>query len=132
MDNDLIKNVKNDKFAAFVGIRLVKVSPGYALTELELNENHLNGVNMVQGGVIFTLADYAFAAACNAAGCPTIGLSTTISYYRPPTGRKIKAEAKEISVEKKISGYQVNVMDEDNTVVAAFTGLGYRKHKQKT
>ena len=52
--------IHNDRFAKYVGIRLVEVGKGYAVTELTLNENHLNGLDRIQGGVIFTLADYAF------------------------------------------------------------------------
>jgi acyl-CoA thioesterase len=127
MDNELIKNVKNDRFAKYVGIRLVKVNKGFAVTELDLNENHLNGVNRIQGGVIFTLADYAFAAACNSQGFATVGINVNITYYKAPTGKIIRAEAKEISTQNKICGYKVDVLDEDGSLIASFNGLGYRK-----
>lgn len=127
MENELIKNVKDDKFAKYVGIRLVEVAKGYAVTELTLNENHLNGVGRVQGGVIFTLADYAFGAASNSHGFTTVGINVNISYYKSPTGKVIRAEAKEISAQNKICGYQVNILDEDGSLIACFNGLGYRK-----
>lgn len=127
MDENLIKNVKNDQFAKYVGIRLIEVSEGFAITELFLNDDHLNGVNRVQGGVIFTLADYAFAAASNSGGCATVGLNVNISYYKTPVGKVIRAIAKEISVQNKISAYNVEVVDEDGSLVASFNGLGYRR-----
>lgn len=127
MENELIKNVKNDRFAKYVGIRLVEVNKGFAVTELTLNENHLNGVDRVQGGVIFTLADYAFGAASNTQGFTTVGINVNISYFKTPTGRIIRAEAKEISAQNKICGYQVNVLDEDGSLIANVNGLGYRK-----
>lgn len=127
MDEKLIKNVVNDRFAALLGIKLAEVREGYAVTEVTINENHLNGVGKVQGGVIFTLADYAFAAASNSAGCATVGLNVNITYFRSPSGKKIIAEAKEISVRKRISGYRVDVFDEDGSLIASFSGLGYRK-----
>lgn len=127
MEDHLIKNVKNDQFAKFVGIRLIEVSDGYAIAELFLNESHMNGVNRVQGGVIFTLADYAFAAASNSGGCTTVGLNVNISYYKAPVGKLIRAIAKEINVQNKISAYNVEVVDEDGSLVASFNGLGYRK-----
>jgi acyl-CoA thioesterase len=122
-----ILNLHNDRFAEHVGIRLVEVKDGYALTELNLQDYHLNGVNRVQGGVIFTLADYAFGVASNSQGIATIGLNVNISYFKSPTGSIIRAEAKEINTQNKICGYQVNVYDEDGTLIASFNGLGYRK-----
>ena len=123
----MIKNVYNDKFAKYVGIRLVEAGNGFAVTELSLNENHLNGAGRIQGGAIFTLADYAFGVASNSEGFTTVGINVNISYFKSPTGRIIKAEAKEISAQKKICGYQVNVFDEDRSLIAIFNGLGYRK-----
>jgi acyl-CoA thioesterase len=127
MESELIKNVKDDKFAKYVGIRLIEVGKGFAITELTLSETHLNGVDRVQGGVIFTLADYAFGAASNSHGFSTVGINVNISYFKAPTGKIIRAEAKEISAQNKICGYQVNVLDEDGSLIASFNGLGYRK-----
>ena len=123
----MIRNVKNDRFARLVGIRLVEAAPGRAVAELELKEEHLNGVDRVQGGVIFTLADYAFAAASNAEGFPTVGVNVNISYFRAPKGPVIRAVAREIQAGKRICGYQVDVLDADDSMVASFAGMGYRK-----
>lgn len=65
MNNDMIDNVKKDKFASYVGIELLEVGDGYAEAQMEITDNHLNGVNILHGGAIFTLADYTFAAASN-------------------------------------------------------------------
>lgn len=127
MKAESINNVRNDQFAKHLGIEILKAGDGYAVTELVLNVNHLNGVGRVQGGVIFTLADYAFAVAANSDGCPTVGMNANITYFKAPTGKKIRAEAKEITKQKRISGYQVTVFDEDGSLVASFSGLGYRK-----
>jgi len=119
--------IHNDRFAKYIGIRLVEVGKGYAVTELTLNENHLNGLDRIQGGVIFTLADYAFGAASNSHGITTVGINVNISYYKSPTGKVIRAEAREISSQNKICGYQVNVLDEDGSLIANVNGLGYSK-----
>ena len=123
----MIRNVKNDRFARLVGIRLVEAAPGLAVAELELKEEHLNGVDRVQGGVIFTLADYAFAAASNAEGFPTVGVNVNISFFKAPKGPVIRALAREIQAGKRICGYQVDVLDADDSMVASFAGMGYRK-----
>ena len=72
MDKDILKNVKNDRFAQLLGIEIVEASPGYALVEMKIEDKHKNGINIVQGGAIFTLADYAFAIASNADGSTTV------------------------------------------------------------
>lgn len=124
----IIRFFKKDRFAHYVGIELVKVASGYAVTRLELEEKHLNGLDVVQGGAIFTLADFAFAAASNSNGLATVGINTSITYYKAPKGRVITAEAREISPGKKICGCDVSVFDEDGSIVAKFTGTGYRKN----
>ncbi len=127
MDGDLINKIENDRFARMVGIRLLEVRQGYAVTELEIKDHHLNGVDRVQGGAIFTLADCAFAAASNSDGIPTLGLNINITYFRSPSGSRIRAVASEMSVQNRIGGYKVDIYDEDGTLIACFNGLGYRK-----
>jgi len=127
MKEELTRNIRNDRFARLIGIELVDVREGYAVTELLLNENHLNGLNDIQGGVIFTLGDYAFAAASNTGGITTVGINVNISFFKSPEGKKIRAIARGISVRKRISGYMVDILDEDGSLVASFSGLGYRK-----
>jgi acyl-CoA thioesterase len=127
METKDIKNIQNDRFAKYIGIKLVDIKKGYALAELPLNENHLNGLDRVQGGVMFTLADYAFGSASNSEGFSTVGINVNITYFKAPIGKIIRAEAREINAQKKICGYQVDIMDEDGSIVAIFNGLGYRK-----
>jgi acyl-CoA thioesterase len=127
MKDELIRNVRNDRFAKLIGIQLVEVREGYAVTELTLNENHMNGLNNVQGGAIFTLGDYAFAAASNSDGITTVGINVNITYFKPPVGKIIRAIAQEINAQTRISGYKVDILDEDGSLIACFNGLGYRK-----
>ena len=127
MGNDLISYFEKDRFAAFIGIKLVEVKPGYAKANIEITDKHLNAVNIVQGGVIFTLADFAFAAASNSYGQVSLGINANISYFKPPRGRILIAEAKEISASKKIASYNVDIFDENMETIARFTGMVYRK-----
>jgi len=123
----MVNIIENDRFADYVGIRLVKAEPGYALAELEVSEKHLNGVDMVQGGAIFTLADYAFAAAVNSKTPVTVAVQASISFFKSPRGRLLKAEARELASSRKICGCNVDVFDEDGELVARFSGMGYIK-----
>lgn len=127
MEDELISNVTNDRFAKFVGVKLVEVGKGYAVTEMILTDDHMNGLNRIQGGAIFTLADYAFAVASNTEGISTVGININITYFKSPAGKKLKAVATEINTQKRISGYKVDIFDEDGTLIACFNGIGYRK-----
>jgi len=127
MSNDIMSYFENDRFAAYVGIKLVEVKTGYAKAIMEITDKHLNAVNIVQGGVIFTLADFAFAAASNSYGQVSLGINANISYFQPPKGKILIAEAIEISANKKIASYNVDIFGEDKELIARFTGMAYRK-----
>jgi len=129
MDPDKIKFIKNDRFAAYLGIELVEVEDGYAAVKMEITDDHLNGVNTVQGGVIFTLADFAFAAASNAKGLVTVGINANIAYFKPPKGKLLIAEAKEIASSRKLCNYSVDIFDEDKDIIARFNATGYKRNK---
>lgn len=127
MNEELIKSVKNDRFAQYIGCRIMKVAPGYAMVRMDLTDNHLNGVGLVQGGATFSLADFTFAAACNAKGVTTLGLGANISYFKPPKGKFLMAEATEVSSSKRICQYNIDVFDENNELIARMSATGYMK-----
>jgi acyl-CoA thioesterase len=70
---------ENDRFATSSGMRLVELRPGYAKTCLQVEERHLNSIGTVQGGAIFTLADFAFGAAVKTGGKIAPAISTNLS-----------------------------------------------------
>ncbi len=127
MTLNMTKSIENDRFAAYNGIKLVDIKPGFAVAEMKINENHLNGVDLVHGAAIFSLADYAFAAASNSRGVVTVSVNASISYFKSPKGPRLVAEAKEISSSKRLCSYNINIFDESNELVAQFTGTGYKK-----
>ena len=128
MNDDLIKMLGNDRFATFIGIELVQMEPGHAVAKMNVSENHLNGVNMIQGGAIFTLADFAFAAAANASGHITVGINANIAYLKASKGKTLLAEAKEVSASQKIVHYNVGVFDENKDCIAQVSITGYKKN----
>lgn len=119
--------VDNDRFADHVGIELLDVRPGYAKASLSLAEIHLNGLGTAHGGAIFTLADLAFAAAANAHGVPAMAVAINIAYFKATPSGTLVAEAREISLNRKLATYVVDVTDENGHQVAAFQGTAYRK-----
>lgn len=121
--------MKNDRFAAYVGIELKEMRPGYALVDMDVEEKHLNGLDMIQGGVIFTLADFAFAAASNAGGQVTVGINVSVSYLKASKGKKLRAIAQEVAASRRIGNYKIDVYDENNDHIAQLIAIGYRKGK---
>lgn len=130
INDKVIKLLENDRFATFIGIELVKVEPGYAEAKMDISEKHLNGVNIIQGGAIFTLADFAFAAASNACGQVTVGINANIAYFQTSKGKTLIAEAKEVAASRKISNYTVDVFNENKDHIAQLSITGYKKNEK--
>ena len=120
---------KNDKFADYVGIKLLEASEGRAKAKMEIKKHHLNGVNTVHGAAIFTLADLVFAVASNSHGTIAMGINVSISYLKTIKKGVLYAEAKEVSKNPKLAAYQVQVTDAGGDMVAMFQGMVYRKRE---
>ncbi len=86
-----------DKFAMGNGIELVECSPGHARATIKIEDRHLNGAGVVHGGLLFTLADFCFAAAVNSYGFITLSINAAISFFAKSTEGILTAEAREIS-----------------------------------
>ena len=125
--DDAIERMKQDAFARLLGIELVEAGSGRATVRMAVTDEHRNSVGMVHGGVMYTLADYAFAVACNSHGVPAVAVQCSISYFRPPQGAVITAEASEVSLTRRLGTYTVHVRDTDGNLVALFQGMAFRK-----
>ncbi len=119
--------MSGDRWAAAAGARLVEVREGYARATMRVRADHLNGVAVAQGGAIFTLADFAFAAAANSHGTVAVALDVSITFARAATKGVLTAEAREESLSRRTSVCNVRVTDGDGTVVALFRGTAFRK-----
>lgn len=134
MNLDKIKEYLNtrDRFCVANDMKITVLSEGYAEAEMPVSDNKLNGLDVVQGGAIYTLADFAFAGASNAnkddRRC--IGSATSINYIRPGTGSKLKAVAKIIHAGKKTCLSSVEVFNDQNKLVATATFQGFMLDKQ--
>lgn len=125
---EIRKHLQKDKFAKFLGIELVEVRDGYAKCTMTVAEEMLNSHGSTHGGAIFTLADYAFAAACNSYGQVAVALQVSINFLEAvKTGARLVAEAKEESLSARIGLYRLLVTDESGTLVAAAQATAYRK-----
>jgi acyl-CoA thioesterase len=125
---DLVRRVlSGDRFAAAAGAKLVEVREGYAVARMRLRPDHLNGVAVAQGGAVFTLADFAFAAASNSHGTVAVALDASITFARAVRSGVLTAEAREESLSRRVSVCSVRVTDERGEVIALFRGTAFRK-----
>jgi len=118
---------KRDKFAEYINAEHLEVSEGYAKAKTDIQEHHLNGVGIVQGGATFTLADFTFAAAANSHGTVAVAINATISFVTAATSGTLIAEARETSRNPKIATYTIEVTDDNSNTIAIFQGMVYRK-----
>lgn len=118
---------QNDRFAANTGIQLLKVRKGYAKASLVLTAEHLNAGGRTQGGVLFTLADLALAAAANSHGTLAFSLSSTITFLRASgTGDTLYAEARERYIGRATGCYQIDITNQQGKLIATFESSVFR------
>ena len=118
---------RKDLFAGFVGIELIEAGNGRARARLPIGDRHRNGLGLVHGGAIFTLADLAFAAAVNSRGRAAVAIHCSISYLKAAAGDVLFAEAEEVSCGPKIAAYTIRITDASGEIIALFEGMAYRK-----
>ncbi len=121
------RSLAKDQFAKHCGIELVSVAPGQARAKMTLSPQHWNAINIAQGGALFTLADFAFAAASNSHGTVAVAINVSISYLKAVSTGTVWAEAREISKNFKLGSYTVEIKDDSGDLVALFQGMVYRK-----
>ena len=129
---DMISKMRDgDRFARLCGVEIVSVGDGASLVRMTVRPDHLNALNMVHGGAIFTMADFAFALAANSRDVPSVALSVSVNFLRPGRAGVLTATAREVSVGSKVGTYDVQVRDEAGELLAVFQGLAYRKVELK-
>jgi len=119
--------LQNDRFASNSEIHLVSIGKGEAIAEMTVTDKHLNGVNTVQGGALFTLADFTFAAASNSHGRIAVAANATINFFKGVSSGKLTARAKEHSSGKTLATYIVDITDEEGNKIALFNGTAFLK-----
>ena len=131
-DIDKIRERFNrDAFAAGMGAYIESVFDDGALCSAKISPHLLNSYGGVQGGAIFTLADFAFAVASNIKDKLTLSLNCNITFMRPVKGSVIYARAKRISEGRRTCLYEVTVYDDEGTSVAHMTVGGYSPDKKE-
>jgi acyl-CoA thioesterase len=123
------KRMESDQFAKHIGVEMVEAKIGYARVKMEIKPYHLNGVGIVHGGAIFTMADFAFAIAANSREQVAVAINVSIAFVKAVSQGTVYAEAREISINRKLGVYQVDVIDESKELLASFQGMAYRKRQ---
>ncbi len=105
------------------GVEILDAHEGYALVAMRLRPDMLNGHGTAHGGVLFALADTAFAYACNSRNQAAVAQSASIVFLEPGReGERITAEARESALIGRSGVYGVTVRGEDGRVLAQFQG----------
>jgi len=115
-----------DRFATVNGMQLDELTDEKCVCSVELTADHRNALGGVMGGVMYTLADFAFAAASNHDHRGTVGLDCSIHYLGSTRGSRLIATAVCEKSGRTTSVYQVTVRDDLGKEIALFIGTGYK------
>ena len=122
--------MKNDLFSQWLGIEVVEIREGYSRIQMTLRKEMINGFDVIHGGIAFSLADSAFAFACNNRNNLSLALDTNISFTKTTRpGEKLTAEAKELHNGRSTGLYLITVTNQNDEQVALFKGTCFRTGK---
>ncbi len=112
-----------DGASQWLGMRLIEVDEGQATMTLQVERQHCNGFGMGHGGITFSLADSAFAFACNSRNVRTVAQHNSISYLAPAMlGDTLTATAREVSLTGRSGIYDVTITNQEDKKIAEFRG----------
>jgi acyl-CoA thioesterase len=113
----------SDACSRALGFELLEVRPGYARLRMTVRTDFLNGHQICHGGLIFTLADSAFAFACNSYNISTVASGCSIEFLRPVHGGDVlTAEAVEQTLSGRTGIYDIRVTNRAGETAAMFRG----------
>ncbi len=121
MDFEQLKKVRQARnaFCSSIGLEILMIAPGTSRSRLKVTKTHMNPVDSVHGGVMFTLADTTAGSAASSYGMQVTTLDSTIHFLRPGLNTAyLYAEASEIKHGKRVSVYNVSVTDDSGTLLA--------------
>ena len=120
----------HDAFSKWLGIEIIDIKEGYAKVKMTIRKEMVNGFLVVHGGIPFSLADSAFAFACNNRNNLSLALECNISFLKQVNiGDVLTAEAKEIHNGKSTGVYSISIINQNNQQVALFKGTCFRTGK---
>lgn len=115
---------RDDGASQWLGMSLDEVDDGRATMSLTVEQHHCNGHGLCHGGITFSLADSAFAFACNSRNQSTVAQHNSITFIAPGRlGDRLTAIATEVSLTGRSGIYDVRVANQKGEVIAEFRGL---------
>ena len=122
--------MRHDLFSQWLGIEVLDVKEGYSKIKMKVRPEMINGFGIVHGGIAFSLADSAFAFACNNRNVLSVALDTSINFTKPVHVNDILvAEAKELHNGRSTGLYHINIINQKGHIVALFKGTCFRTNK---
>ena len=120
----------HDLFSQWMGIKVLEIKEGYSKIQMTIREEMVNGFGIVHGGIPFSLADSAFAFACNNRNNLSVALDVTITFTKAVNIEDVlTAEAKEVHNGRSTGVYLITVTNQNNEQVALFKGTCFRTGK---
>ena len=122
----------DDAASRMLGIQIAEVAPGRAVATMTVRADMLNGFAICHGGLIATLADSAFAFACNARNALTVASGFGIDILKSAKlGETLTATAEEVSLAGRTGLYDITVKNQNGDLIAVFRGRSYRLGERK-
>lgn len=122
--------MENDFFSQWMGVEVLEVKEGYSLVQMTIRREMINGFGIVHGGIPFSLADSAFAFACNNRNQLSVALDVTITFTKAvQAGDVLRAEAKEMHNGRSTGVYLISISNQSGEQVALFKGTCFRTGK---
>jgi acyl-CoA thioesterase len=120
---------KDDAASQGLGMQIEAVGPGYARIAMTVRPDMLNGFRMCHGGFITTLADSAFAFACNSHNLLTVAAGIVVDFLAPAhEGDRLVAECHEVALTGRTGVYDIKVTNQHGKAVVVMRG---RSHTMK-
>ena len=117
----------SDAFSQWLGIEIVEVAPRRSTCRMTVRQEMVNGLGVTHGGIVFSLADSAFAFACNTHGKVTVSIENSVTYPAPiHAGDVLTAVANEDASSGRLSYYRAEVTNQRGEVVALFRGTAFK------
>lgn len=127
VSEDLRRHIQSEAWAHALGVEYLHLSPGACTVALTVEPHMLNHQGHPHGGVIFSLADIAFGAACNAHGEPAVAVTATITFLAPAApGSRLIAEGRERRQGRRTGFYDIVVRTGEGLEVARLQCVAHR------
>lgn len=131
MSNQAWRNARamyeKDICARTLGIELIEMDDGYAQLSMSVSPTMLNGHHTCHGGQLFSLADTAFAYACNSQGLAAVASAASIDFLRPAFVGDLLIATARVKQQGKVTGvYDIEITNQQQKTVALFRGKSHR------